>query len=256
MIIPYSESQKALLVEEVGQLSLELNRPVSSKDLLARWEAHPESRPALLQSPGQLLLKAARPLKGDNPVLSQVGIIGNLAFYADDDSPHWRERFRLHELRCRALRHVQWNIPTQALFLLSTNHENLALNALAGFLAEWGKDKDSEALPDDFATLWEVAVANVTHPFCGRCPVLVPRKAAARMILDEVERRHPFFEGGLNINRHLARMVWPQSPLFSEEGYWLAQIEHYCTSMWPDDTDDPMIAKAVWLCKVYGDVKR
>lgn len=256
MIIPYSESQKALLVEEVGLLSQELNRPVSSKDLLARWALLPERRPALLQLPGQILLKAARPLSGSNPVLYQVGLIGNLAFYADDDSPHWRERFRLHALHCRALRHVKWNIPMQAQFLLGTEHEPLARNALAGFVAEWEKDKDSEALPNAFATLWETAISNITHSFRRKCPTLAPRREAALMILEEVKRRNPFSEGGFNINRHLARMAWPQSPLFSEEGYWPAQIEHYCASMWPEDADDPLVSKALWNCKVYGDVTR
>ena len=253
MIIPYSESQKALLVEEVGHLSLELNRPVSSKDLLARWEAHPESRPALLQSPGQLLLKAARPLKGDNPVLSQVGIIGNLAFYAEDDSPHWRERFRLHELRSRALRHVKWNIPTQALFLLGTEHENLARNALAGFVAEWETDKDSETIPETFAPIWEIGISNAVCSFVPRCPILAPREAAATIVLNEVERRQPFFEGGLNINRHLVRLAWPLSTLFQLRGFWPDQVRHYCAFLWPEEDEDPLTEKALWLCGVYGE---
>lgn len=256
MNIPYSESQKALLVEEVCRLCQKLNRPVSSKDLLDRWAAHPERRPTLLQSPGQLLFKAARPVKRENPVLFQVGLIGNLAFYAEDDSTHWREQFRLHEIRTRALRHVKWDIPAHALFLLGTEHEPLARNALAGFAAEWApiaaNRRLSAALPEDMQYLLDVAQNASPGQFTGTCPVLLARPEATAVLVGGWRDRSLFSGGPANINRHLAGLAWPQTPLFAQAGFWEFQVRQYSLWKWPDDLSDAFVAKAVVRCAAYG----
>lgn len=250
---PYETTQKAILVEEVATLCRLLNRPVSSKDLTKRWKELPGNRPLFIQRTGQNLIKAARAVNGDNPVLHKIGVIGNLAFYADEDSPYWRERFFLHEIAVRAKMHVTWGIPHQAAFLLGTEHDDIARNALWGFLVEWSVAKHEAVVPDGLRELVQVAEQYIASRFIPKCPTLVSRAEAAALILSEIERRNPFFEGALNINRHLARLCWPQSTLFKEQGFWPDQVRHYCAALWPSEDDDPLIEKAVWLCGIYGE---
>ena len=250
----YAESQKSRLVDEVGLLSLELGRPVSSRDLLTRWKELPERRPLLTQCIGQLLIKASRPVKGDNPTLVQLGLIGNLAFYATTESPYWRTAFRHHEIAVRARIHVRWGIPEQAVYLLGTEHNALARNALSGFIAEWepvAADK-SIGLPARIHDLLEIAKRETPCSFTGRCPNLIGRTEAADVLLAEMRARDQLFCETANINRHLSRLAWPMCPLFAEVGFWEFQVRQYCSATWPDANDDTIESKAASLCAIYG----
>jgi hypothetical protein len=253
MDVAYSESQKAVLIEEVSLLCRVLGRPVCSKDLLDRWREKPDRRPLLAQAPGQLLIKATRPCKFGHPVLFRVGVIGNLVFYAADQSPRWAEALRRHEIELRAKVHARWGIPEQAVFLLGTEFEASARNALAGFVAEWGPiaaDK-SIVLPERLHELLETARSENPGEFRGQCPELIGRGEAMGVILDELAVRSPFPSIDINWNRYLAALRWPMSSLFTQAGFWEEQVRLYCAARWPIE-EDPMESKARWLCGVYG----
>ena len=250
----YAESQKSRLVDEVGLLSLELGRPVSSRDLLTRWKELPERRPLLTQCIGQLLIKASRPVKGDNPTLVQLGLIGNLAFYATTESPYWRTAFRHHEIAVRARIHVRWGIPEQAVYLLGTEHDAIARNALSGFIAEWEPvaAEKSIVLPNRIHDLLEIAHKESPGAFCGNCPNLIGRDEAADVLRAEMRARAPLFCESANINRHLSRLAWPMTTLFTGTGFWEFQVRQYCTATWPDAYDDAITAKSASVCAIYG----
>ena len=253
MDVAYEISQKAVLINEVALLSNELSRPVSSKDLIARWGKYPDRRPILSQAIGQLLIKAARPNKGGYPVLYQVGIIGNLAFYAADQSSRWHPAFRQHEIALKARQHARWGIPEQAIFLLGIEDDSLAKNALSGFIAEWAPiaaDK-TLSLPNRIHDLLEAARTENPGNFQGRCPTLISRKDAIALIAAEMEARNPFCSGSANYNRHLANLAWPMTSLFTQNGYWDVQVRDYCASKWPTD-EDFLSSRARWLCGAYG----
>ena len=253
MFTDYTISQKALLIEEVEILSRELLRPVSSKDLQQRWKEKPERRPLLAQRMGQLLLKACRPNRKENPILFQVGVIGNLAFYAVDQHPAWRRALQRYALVQRAEIHARWAIPEHAVFLLGTEHDSLAKNALTGFVAEWApvaEDK-SVVLPKRIHELLETALKESLGRFTGKCPELVSREKAQSILVEEMGARNPFFEGTTSPHRYLSLLRWPMSSLFKETGYWEAQVRQFCAARWPTE-EDTMMARARWLCWVYG----
>ena len=253
MFTDYIISQKALLIEEVELLSRELLRPVSSKDLLQRWKQKPEWRPLLAQRVGQLLLKACRPNRRENPILFQVGVIGNLAFYAADQDPEWIKAFQRHEIVLRAQTHARWAVPEHAVFLLGTEHDALAKNALAGFVAEWApvaEDK-SVVLPKRIHELLETSQKDSPGKFDGKCPELVSRDEAEEILVEEMAARTPFFEGTTSPHRYWSLLRWPMSSLFKETGYWEAQVRQFCAARWPAE-EDTMMARARWLCGVYG----
>jgi len=249
----YLFTQKAILVEEVSALSKELGRPVCSADLLARWREYPECRPLLTQSVGQLLLKAARPCKRGRPILFQVGVIGRFGFYAANQNPKWRNAFRQHEIGQRAALHMRWEIPNQAVFLLGTEYEASARNAFAGFVEEWGTVVDSGKfdLPDDIHDLLAIARKESHGKFQGRCPALIGRDEAQAILVQEMEARNPLFSGSPSTKRYLADLHFPQASLFSETGYWEEQVRLFCAARWPLD-EDSMVARARWICGVYG----
>ena len=249
----YAVSQKAVLIEEVTLLSKELQRPVCSKDLLERWQEKPDRRPLLAQAPGQLLIKAARPSMSGNPVLYRVGVIGNLVFYAADSSPRWQKALRKHEIFLRASVHAKWGIPEQAAFLLGTEFEASARNALAGFIAEWGPIAAARtiSLPNRIHELLETARSENPGDFRGQCPQLISRGEAMGLILDELGKRKPFPSIDVNWNRYLSALHWPLSSLFTQTGYWEAQVRLYCAARWPIE-EDPIAERARWLCGVYG----
>lgn len=253
MLINYAISQKAILVEEVEILSRELLRPVSSKDLLHRWKENPDRRPMLTQRVGQLLLKACRPNRRENPILFQVGVIDNLAFYAADQNPEWRKALRRHEIEERAQTHVRWAIPEHAVFLLDTEHDALAKNALAGFVAEWASvaENRSIVLPKRMHDLLNTARREATGRFDGTCPELLSREEARSILLEEMAARNPFYEGSTSTHRYLSLLRWPMSSMFGQTGYWELQIRQFCAARWPAE-EDPMVAKARWLCGIYG----
>jgi len=255
MIIAYEDSQKARLVAEVDALCRQLGRPVSAKDLAARWRSLPDRRPILLQGVGQLLLKASRPVKGDSPILRQVGMIGNLGFYAADEDPAWAESFRRHEIAVRAARHVKWAIPEHALYLLGTEHDALAKNALAGFVAEWSAPvaDTTIALPPRLHDLLDVAKQHAPGEFCGHCPELVSRGEASDILASQIARTAGLDDTG-NLNRHLARLSWPMCSLFSGVGFWEFQVRQYCHARWPDDTTDPIQSMAAFRAAAYGNI--
>ena len=255
MIIPYADSQKARLVAEVDALCRDLGRPASSKDLAAWWKKWPDRRPLLTQGIGQLLIKACRQVKGDNPTLFQIGLIGSLGFYATSLSPQWQATFRRHDIGSRARLHARWGIPEQAVYLLGTKHHALARNALAGFAFEWepiAADK-SISLPDRIHDLLEISQREAPGPFTGRCPELIDRSEAAAILLSEMRERNPLFCESSNLNRHLSRLSWPMCFLFSEVGIWEFQVRQYCLAKWPDDNTDSTVAMAAFRAAAYGE---
>jgi hypothetical protein len=193
-------------------------------------------------------------VKRDNPTLVQFGIIGNLAFYATTDSPRWRTAFRHHEIGVRARIHTRWGIPEHAVYLLGTEHESLARNALSGFTAEWepiAADK-SIVLPDRIHDLLEIAKRETPGSFAGRCPNLIGRAEAADILRAEMRARDPLFCESANINRHLSRLAWPMTTLFTKTGFWEFQLRQYCSGKWPDAYDDGITGKAACICAIYG----
>lgn len=255
---PYPLTQKKRLVEEVEALTNELGRPVCSKDLVARWKSHPEKRPSLVQSAGQLLIKASRPVSGDNPVLICLGLIGNLAFYAADDDPRWAVAFRLHEVRLRIKDHAKWAVPQQAIYLMGTAQEDLARNALAGFVADWKPLLNEPTIAELAAAttlpgLLKLAMKEVPGNFAGRQPNMVSREAVSAIMEEETRRRNPFC--GVNLQRHLATLAWHMTRLFHETGYWSQQATFYCAARWPEDHEDSMLGRAAWICSIYGTPK-
>jgi len=55
-----------------------------------------------------------------------------------------------------------------------------------------------------------------------------------------------------NLNRHLARLVWPQSALLSSMGFFEEQVYAYCAARWPQTIEEQQTARAQFLCLAYG----
>lgn len=249
-------SQKARLVEEVARLCNALGRPVSSRDLAKVWASDPERRPLLLQRPGQILIKAIRPCES-SPGIRKVGLIGNLAFYAADSDPKWDRAFHLHSVRLRMKQHVKWGVPQQALYLLGTEHESVARNALSGFMAEWDACMDdadvlATAVKTGFVKMLELARSQDPAPFTWKCPPLSTAAAAAKIIRAACAAYREDDSIRLNVNRHLARLSWPKVSLFRQRGFCLEQVNAYCHAQWPLGDHDPIEQRALSICMFYG----
>jgi hypothetical protein len=81
------------------------------------------------------------------------------------------------------------------------------------------------------------------------------RRQAGVFLRREYGRRFPFVDPlHISLNKHLARLVWPQSSLFADKGYFRPQLEAYVAARWPLAGDDPIIEKARFLCMAYGEV--
>ncbi len=251
-------SEKSQLLREVRILAEELQRPISSRDLTRRWQEFPDNRPLLLQAPGQLLIKASREFEGCERI-SRVGIFGNLAFYAPDKAPRWRHSFTLHTIRERMRQHLRWGIPGQALYLVGTPHEKYALNALAGFIREWDTpllDDGIRQIATDtgFIKLLALAKSEVGPPWAGRLPKLSSRAEASKIILSAIAETRDGDSSHFNMNRPLATVAWPMTPLFAKTGYWIDQVRAYSASKWPSEDADPFEARAMYLSMTYGAV--
>jgi len=253
------KSQKFRLLEEVGQLCESLGRPVSSKDLAAFWQREPDRRPLLLQRVGQLLIKASRVWKSPVPRLHRIGVLGNLGFYALDDSRKWHDALRLHKTRLALRRQCRMMMPFHAVYLIDTEHDGLARNAMRGFLLEFAEAAEDDAFRDWLErTRWpdmvRLAQTYAAGSFTGVPPTdFISRGKAAAMLRREYGRRYPFgVAPHLSVGRHLVRLAWPQSGLFKQGGYSRAQVEAYCSARWPLEEDDPNLSRAVFLCMAYG----
>jgi hypothetical protein len=249
-------SQKVRLVEEVARLCNALGRPVSSRDLAKVWASDPERRPLLLQRPGQLLIKATRPCES-SPSIRRVGLIGNLAFYAANSDPKWDRAFHLHSIHLRMKQHVKWGVPQQALYLLGTEHECVARNALSGFMAEWDACMDDAdvlaiAVKTGFVKMLELARNQNPTPFAGKCPPLSIPVAAEKIIRAACAAYREDESIRLNVNRHLARLSWPKVSFFTRGGFWLRQVRAYCHAQWPLGDGDPIEQRALSICMFYG----
>ena len=247
---------KAHLLQEVRFLAEKLKRPVSSRDLAAHWRAFPDSRPLLLQAPGQLLIKASRECETGERV-HRIGLYGNLAFYAPDEDSFWQRAFDLYTIRERMRRHVRWGIPQHALYLVGTDQERYGLNAIAGFLEEWGpvmeiNEAQQIAIETGFIKMMDLARSETVPPWAGRIPKLTNRAKVARIILCAVADTRDGDSKHFNVNRHLAEVAWPQTPVFTEKGYWLAQVAAYVDWKWPPDDFDPFEARALYFSMYYG----
>jgi len=255
----FRNSQKLRLLAEVEFLSEKLARPVSSRDLAALWHREPDRRPLLLQRIGQQLFKAARIRKTPTPRLHRIGILGNLAFYAVDDSPKWRDALSRHGTLVTLRRQARLQMPFHAVPLIGTPHDALARNALRGFLNEFEATVQSPGFKDFVEqTCWpemiQAAREGAADSFAAIPPGdFVSRKMAASILGREYGKRYPFgVASRLSVGRHLVRLAWPQSALFKEKGYSRAQIVAYCASRWPLEQDDLLLSRAVFLCLAYG----
>jgi len=247
-------SEKVRLVAEVERLCAELKRPVSSRDLAKSWAKVPDRRPLLLQRPGQLLIKAARPFEG-SAYLCKIGVVGNLAFYAIDSSPQWSEALRLHSIRLRMKQHCKWGVPQQAAYLFGTKYEAYATNALAGYRAEWDSlDASAQriAIETGFVKMLDIARTQGPAKFSGKCPPLSVAKKAETILRGHCKSQRETDAAHLSANRHLARLSWPKIPLFSKRGFWMDQVTAYSRSRWPGDCDDPIEQRALFICMFYG----
>ncbi len=255
----YPGSQKYRLVDSVRSLCEQLNRPISSKDLIAYWREHPEFRPLLTQAPGQILIKAARPSHDTIPRIYRVGIIGNLAFYAAEESSHWHQRLEVHRSILRVKWHNRVQIPWHAQMLLGSEHHAVGFSALTGFLAEWrlyyrNSESESYGHATHFGQMLAFSEKTVGDTKWQKSPdALVSRQSAEYLLRAEYEMRVPFASGeSISVNKHLVRLAWPISPLFSETGFLLSQVKHYCKARWPMEGDDPETSKSLWRCMCYG----
>lgn len=251
--------EKFSLMDQVRQLSGSLNRPVCSKDLIEHWKTHPDIRPALLQAPGQLLAKCARPKRWGR--IHNIGIIGNLAYYAPDMDPHWFERLEVHQAATTLKTAARLRVPDYAADILE-DHEELALNALRGWVKEICPltridELQSHVQATALPRMMEMATSVVgpRPKFTGNPPVdLIDSTRAAVILRREYEHRTVFGDAAfLSINKHLARINWPRTSLFAKvSGHSHEEIMHYVIARWPQDDDDPWRSKAVFSCMAYG----
>jgi len=252
-------AEKLVLIEQVTSLCRKFDRPVSSKDLLQLWKQEPSTRPALLQAPGQLLIKAARDRPEGWGQIYRIGLIGNLCFYAPEETNHWKDMFDRH-LKLSRLRVAQRRrVPDWALTLIDGHYMSLAQNSLAGWLHEY-----TPLLRDHSLSSWlsdsdlprqvEIATEFASKTFIP-CPPsgMIARNLAQSLLLALHRKRTlPLDPGRLSVNRHLAKLKWPRSGLFTQTGFSSQELHLYARSKWPYENENPLEARAVLECLAYG----
>ena len=243
------------LVSVVEKLCFRLERPVSSKDLLAYFRAHPDERPLLMQRLGQNLFKLG---KQRDRRIHRLGIIGNLAFYAPSISEQWSERFDLHRAVILLKEQSFYRMPEHALPLLTTRFQPLIRNALAGFIAEWfplWRRLDRQMRSTDFQSLLEIAERNALSSFIPSMPACSPRAAAADLLKEEYVRRTPLADPNcINTGRHLVHLR-PSSLLeVPIESFWLERVKIYCGARWPMSEAETNFCRGLSLAMAYGPI--
>ena len=260
-IIVYPQAEKRRLVESAAALCERLGRPVCSRDLAARFAAHPEERPCLLQPLGQQLFKAAnRDLPAGIPRLWRVGLHGNTAFYAPDDGPRWRAAFGCYVRDERAAWEARLEFFDRIRPLFTTERRPWAANAAAGWIGEVNTLLAQGVNPTPAAVVLRRQVERA-RPFAAPVYVfqeprdLIPRREAEVVLRAEFLRRSEETEAaGMNCNRHLAFLA-SVSPLKGREAsthYCSGQLESFCAARWSVDGDDGLHAGAALLCYRFG----
>lgn len=259
------ESGVRQLVDDVEYLSAKLGRPVCSKDLAEYYREFPGERPDMLQALGQQLIKATYERRRRSPTLSQIGIIGNCAYYAPDLSPGWLEGLRLHGLSLKIARQITLSLPTAAQALLRGEHGELARSALRGFIDEYAPISQEASLAQwrklsSLKRLLKTAGKHASAHFTGReMDDLIGRQEAREVIRAEYSRRNPdFVPDGHNYNRHLAILKWPQTSLFPERTaltYSMGQVLAYCAARWPQSVEERIVNGGLWRCLAYGELR-
>jgi hypothetical protein len=255
-------TQFTRLLADVVMLCGKLRRPVSSKDLLRYYRRFPESRPLLLQRLGQVLIKLARVRSGSSSArIQKIGIIGNLAFYAPDNSEAMRSSFGLYSTQVALAEQCRFRLPDYAVRLIGTRFEGMARNALAGFVEEWSpavaqcKGCSSVTL-DEMPGLLATANNYATSKFIEVLPEnLITRAEAACILREEYQRRSLGTETfSMNVGRHLVHLSWPQSRLFPPlpNLFWADQVKAYCASRWPVTPVEHELGRGLSLVMIYG----
>lgn len=251
-----SECRK--LAEQVSTLSMELGRPVSSKDLLACYRRYPDRRPLLLQAVGQLLCKAAQRKGVLAEPIHRIGLHGNLAYYAPEPGMYWSDAFRIFVVQERARWALKLSIPNYASALIGSD---FARNAAQGFLDEW-----EPKMPLLISSKWRFAsifghtlgAARLlgSGGFIAKVPLdLCDRSGARLCLLEEIRNRRPDSSAErTNLNRHLVLLKWPQAEMFARHrpSFRKRQIRHYCGMKWPNSENDLERAGAIYRCLAYG----
>lgn len=257
----YVSAQKRRLLAEVERLCVMLDRPVCSKDLARAFCAEPDRQPILRQALGQVLIKAARPVLAPARSLHRVGILGNVAFYAPDEDPAWSVKLQQHFVCLQVSRAEKEQLPARASALFGTPFEGIARNALAGFMQEWSMLKGAAA-PDRVSLekldrLLRHAAVEASPKFVACVPFdLVRREQAASMLRREyATRNHAVAAERQNVNRHLARLKWPQSQLFQQTPageFSVLQVRCYAAERWPQSIGLVEQFGSLSLCLRYG----
>lgn len=261
----YRGTEKEKLLNLVTLVANELQRPVCAYDIRRHLKSLPQEQPLLLQALGQQLFKAARP-EGTRR-LHRMGLIGNQAFYAATDESCWRPWFHSYSATLALRRELKIEFPKQAQNLLSTTHEPLARNALAGWVLEVFRLKAqrpqlSFSQQQALHQLIALAKANKADQFAAIEPSdLISGKEAKEIILQEMHTRVPwrleYPETRPNLNRYLAGYAWPQIGLFARREtklYWSKQIQAACAARWPlRHEPDPSVGDAVSQCLRFGE---
>jgi hypothetical protein len=256
----HQKAQCRRLIAAVRELSIELDRPICSRDLMAYYARFPDKRPELWQALGQQLFKATRPAPAVDRV-RQIGLIGNRAYYVADNQNGWKEKLARYHAGMVLARMVEENIPAAAERLLAGPREALARNALAG----WHLEVEdllprilSPKLVESTAILVKRAQTNAAPSFAGvGLSDLVPRHSALAILHQEVAKRAAYkLETGVNWSRFLAGLAWPQSSLFPRAPgpvlYSKAQLALLAKTLWPESNEDPDLARAELLAMKYG----
>lgn len=260
------ESGVREIVDDVGYLCNQLQRPVCSKDLAAYYKSNPGERPNMMQAFGQLLLKATYMRKRASPTLQKIGQAGNCSYYALEASPKWHEALRVHALKIRVSAQITLATPTVAQVLFESNYSVFARNAMAGYVREYLPILSDTALAgwrklSSLNKLVRLAEQYASNGWRLLPPTdLIARENAAALIRREYAKRNPHAEAsGHNVNRHLALLHWPQSHLFRANEqlvYSEAQLLAYCAARWPADMEERLVNAALWRCLAYGVLDR
>lgn len=251
--------EKMKLVRAVEALSKELNRPVCSKDLKAYFFQNPEKTPILRQFLSQQLLKATRRWSASVPILFQIGMIENRAYYAASDDLEWTQKLKCYSLSCSIQREIKLNMISKAISLVESPHEKFALNALAGWIQEWEPaiKFTSPEKREILEEMIEEAGKYASPKFIRRVPRrLLNRNQAMKFLKDEtIKRVGKFRTSHVNHTRYLAHWNWPQSKLFPTSGkllYVSEQLRLIAQKTWSTFEEDPYLAEAILVCSRYG----
>lgn len=251
--------EKMKLVHAVEALSKELNRPVCSKDLKAYFFQNPEKTPILRQFLSQQLLKATRQWSPSVPILFQIGMIENRAYYAALNDPKWGRKLKHYSLSCSIQRELKLNMVAHAITLLGTSYEKFVRNALAGWIQEW-KPMIKYASLEEREILEEMIEEARTYAplkFIRRTPHRLLNRTQAMDFLkkETINRVGKFRTSHINHTRYLAPWCWPQSRLFPRSTkllYAPEQLRLIVQKVWPTYEEDPYLGEAILVCSRYG----